>query len=63
MVNQVKYYRIHKSSKKVLIPEIRDELKKLYYGKDKDFESFLSEHFYDLHYRAKLEEQPINLGC
>jgi len=40
-------------TKKVLIPEIRAELKKLYDGADEDFESFLSEHFFDLHYQAK----------
>ena len=39
--------------KKLLIPEIRDELKKLYSGKDADFESLLSEHFFDLHFQAE----------
>lgn len=34
--------------KKVLIPEIRDELKKLYGGAGEGFESFLTEHFFDL---------------
>ncbi|RFM26158.1 hypothetical protein [Deminuibacter soli] len=48
--------------KKVLIPEIRDELKKLYHGAEEDFESFLSEHFFDLHYQAKPGARPINLG-
>ena len=48
--------------KKVLIPEIRDELKKLYHGGDEDFESFLSEHFFDLHYQAKPNAHPISLG-
>jgi hypothetical protein len=48
--------------KKVLIPEIRDELKKLYHGADEGFESFLSEHFFDLHYQAKPDAHPINLG-
>ncbi|MCI2230175.1 hypothetical protein MC378_13435 [Polaribacter sp. MSW13] len=47
---------------KVLIPEIRTELKKLYGGTDNGFESFLTEHFFDLHYQAKPEAQPINLG-
>ncbi|MDN3619842.1 hypothetical protein QWY81_10290 [Polaribacter undariae] len=48
---------------KILIPEIRAELKKLY-GEEPDegFESFLSEFFFDLHYQAKPEAQPINLG-
>lgn len=48
--------------KKVLIPEIRAELKKLYHGTDKGFESFLSEHFFDLHYQAKPDARPISLG-
>jgi hypothetical protein len=48
--------------KKVLIPEIRDALKKRYGGADEDFESYLSEHFFDLHYQAKPNACPINLG-
>ena len=48
--------------KKVLIPEIRNELKKLYDGADEGFESFLSEHFFDLHYQAKPNARPISLG-
>ena len=47
---------------KVLVPEIRDELKKIYHGADEGFESFLSEHFFDLHYMPKPEAQPISLG-
>lgn len=47
---------------KVLIPEIRVELKKLYDGNNEDFESFLSEHFFDLHYHAQPEAQLIKLG-
>ena len=48
--------------KKVLIPEIRDELKELYGGAEEGFESFLSEHFFDLHYQAKPGARPITLG-
>jgi hypothetical protein len=48
--------------KKVLIPEIRDELRKLYHGADEGFESFLSEHFFDLHYQAKPDARAISLG-
>jgi hypothetical protein len=48
--------------KKVLIPEIRDELKKLYHGADEGFESFLSEHFFDLHYQAEPDARLISLG-
>lgn len=47
---------------KVLIPEIRDEIKKLYQGPEEGFESFLSEHFFDLHYEAKPDARPISLG-
>ncbi len=50
------------AKQKVLVPEIRDKLKKLYRGADEGFESFLSEHFFDLHYRAKPKAQPISLG-
>ncbi|CAN5831124.1 DUF1826 domain-containing protein [soil metagenome] len=48
--------------KKVLIPEIRNELKKLYRGADDGFETFLSEHFFDLHYQAKTDARPISSG-
>ena len=47
---------------KVLVPEIRDELKKKYHGTDEGFDSFLSEHFFDLHYQPKLDARPISLG-
>lgn len=47
---------------KVLIPEIRDELKKLHNGPDKEFDSFLTEHFFDLHYQAKPHASPISVG-
>src|SRR5690554_1125031 len=47
---------------KVLIPEIREELKKRYQGTVEGFESFLSEEFYDLHYQAKPNSNLISLG-
>jgi hypothetical protein len=48
---------------KVLVPEIRAALKELYEGEDDaGFEAFLSEYFFDLHYQAKPNAQPINLG-
>jgi hypothetical protein len=49
-------------TQKVLIPEIREELKKLYDGAEEGFESFLTEHFFDLHYQAKPTARPISLG-
>ena len=50
------------AEQKVLVPEIRAELKKLYGGADKGFEEFLSEHFFDLHYHTKPEAIPVSLG-
>lgn len=50
------------AKQKVLVPEIRDEIKKIYRGAEEDFESFLSENFFDLHYMAKPMAQPIKLG-
>lgn len=50
------------AEQKVLVPEIREELKKLFHGPEEEFESFLSEHFFDLHYRAKPNANPIRLG-
>lgn len=47
---------------KVLIPEIREELKTLYHGGDEGFESFLKENFFDLHYQAKAKAIPVSLG-
>ena len=50
------------SIQKILVPEIRDELHKLYRGNDQGFEAFLTENFFDLHYLAKPEARPISLG-
>lgn len=48
---------------KVLIPEIRNELKKLYGGSDEaGFETFLTENFFDLHYQEQVNANPISLG-
>jgi len=47
---------------KVLIPEIRNALKKQYHGKESGFESYLTEHFYDLHYAANPNANVISLG-
>lgn len=50
------------AQQKILIPEIREALKKLYGEGEEGFESFLSEFFFDLHYQAKPNAQPISLG-
>ena len=47
---------------KVLIPEIRAELKKMHNGNEEDFEEFLTEYFFDLHYQAQAYADIINLG-
>ena len=47
---------------KVLIPDIRAQLKALHEGPDSEFEQFLAEYFFDLHYQALPNATPINLG-
>lgn len=47
---------------KILVPEIRAELKKLYDGAEDGFESFLIENFFDLHYELLPDATPTNLG-
>lgn len=50
------------AEQKILIPEIREQLKKQFTGKDEEFETYLVENFFDLHYQAKPNAQLINLG-
>lgn len=47
---------------KILDPEIRAELRKLHDGTEESFDTFLQEHFFDLHYQPKPNAKPINLG-
>ncbi|MBP1168010.1 hypothetical protein JOE44_004894 [Chryseobacterium sp. PvR013] len=47
---------------KILIPEIREQLKKLHDGPEEEFEDFLKEYFFDLHYQPKPDAKPVNLG-
>ena len=47
---------------KVLIPEIRAQLKALHNGPAAEFEDFLKEHYFDLHYQAQPNATPTNLG-
>jgi hypothetical protein len=44
------------------VPEIIAELKSIYHIKDQDFEDFIKEYFFDLHYQAITHFQPIRLG-
>ena len=52
----------YEAEQKVLIPEIRAELKNIFQGKEADFDTFLTENFFDLHYQAKTSAIPFNLG-
>ena len=45
-----------------MLPDIRAELQKLHNGNSEDFETFLTEHFFDLHYLPKPTCTPISLG-
>ena len=47
---------------KILIPEIREQLKKLHDGPEIEFETFLEDYFFDLHYQPKPDAKPVNLG-
>lgn len=47
---------------KIEIPEIRKQLLELFGGPLEEFEAFLKEHYFDLHYEAKPEAKLINLG-
>lgn len=47
---------------KILVPEIRDALKSRFRGREEDFEDYLTENFYDLHYQALPDAVPHVLG-
>jgi len=47
---------------KILIPEVREKLKELYNGPESEFEDFLKEHYFDLHYQANSNTEPVSLG-
>lgn len=47
---------------KILIPEVRQKLKELYDGNEAEFEFFLKDNYFDWHYEAQANSQPINLG-
>jgi hypothetical protein len=50
------------AEQKVLIPEIRKKLTALHDGPAEEFENFLEENYFDLHYQAQPHATPINLG-
>ncbi|MBF4466289.1 DUF1826 domain-containing protein [Flavobacterium sp. LC2016-12] len=50
------------AEQKILIPEIRAKLKELHNGTEQEFENFLKENYFDLHYQAHADVEPINLG-
>ncbi|OXB08623.1 DUF1826 domain-containing protein [Flavobacterium plurextorum] len=51
-----------KAEQKILIPEIRAKLKELHDGPEEEFEDFLKENYFDLHYQLHPNAEPINLG-
>lgn len=50
------------AEQKILIPEIRAKLNELYDGPSEEFENFLKENYFDLHYQVHQDAEPINLG-
>ena len=47
---------------KIQVPEIREQLLKSYLGKEADFEAYLRENFFDLHYQALEDATIIRAG-
>ena len=45
-----------------MIPEIREKLQELHNGPEEEFETFLEEYYFDLHYQPMPDAKPINLG-
>ncbi|CAC9974580.1 DUF1826 domain-containing protein [Flavobacterium panici] len=50
------------AEQKILIPEIREKLKELHDGPAEEFEDFLTENYFDLHYQVHEDAEPVNLG-
>ena len=50
------------AEQKILIPEIRKKLEALHDGSAEEFENFLKENYFDLHYQAQRHAAPVNLG-
>ena len=50
------------ATQKILIPEIRAKLKELHDRPEKEFEDFLKDNYFDLHYQVNTDAAPVNLG-
>jgi hypothetical protein len=50
------------AEQKILIPEIREKLAALHNGPEEELEDFLKDNYFDLHYQAKPNATPVNLG-
>jgi len=50
------------AEQKILIPEIRSKLEALHEGPSNEFDDFLKDNYFDLHYQAKPHAEPTNLG-
>lgn len=50
------------AEQKILLPEIREKLAALHHGPAEEFEDFLKDNYFDLHYQAKPNATPVNLG-
>ncbi|HEY6144268.1 MAG TPA: DUF1826 domain-containing protein [Flavobacterium sp.] len=49
------------AEQKILIPEIREKLAALHDGPAEEFEDFLKDNYFDLHYQVQPHAVPINL--
>ncbi|WOE32230.1 MULTISPECIES: DUF1826 domain-containing protein [unclassified Acinetobacter] len=50
------------AQQKVVIPDIREKLQAPHHGSEPEFETFLKDNFFDLHYQPKPDSKPVNLG-
>jgi len=50
------------AEQKIEIPEIRTKLKELHDGPAEEFEDFLKDNYFDLHYQVQEDAEPVNLG-
>jgi hypothetical protein len=50
------------ADQKILIPEIRAKLRELHDGPEEEFQDFLKDNYFDLHYQQHQDAVPVNLG-